>query len=128
MNHLRGIDWKLLLFAWLACYAVPWLASSVLLSALITQDGVVSGWRLVAFNSYLVLHFLCMPLAAGYFTARYAKNRPQLHVLLVVVLGFVALCSVSSSPFLAQAIAAVASLAMASLGAFVHVRSRNSEA
>jgi ABC-type tungstate transport system substrate-binding protein len=127
MSPWRHIDWKLLLFAFLACYAVPWVVASLLLSALIPSEGVIVGWRLVAFNSYLVLYFLCMPFGAGYFTAKFAKNRPQLHVLLVVALGVFGLSFVRSSSLEAQVAAAAVSLAMAALGAFILIRGRSRE-
>ena len=120
---MRDLDWKLLFFALLGCYLLPWLFLGTLLSAVLPADGsTIAGWRLVLFNIFLALYFLAMPLAAGYFTARFSKNRPQLHVLLVVSLGTVAVMLVSQNSLLAQAAMFIASLAVASLGAFVVLR------
>ncbi|RJP64419.1 MAG: hypothetical protein C4535_17415 [Comamonadaceae bacterium] len=123
MNHLRELDWKLLFFAFLGCYLIPWLVVGTLVSAIIPADGTaISGWKQVVLNSYLAVYFVAMPLAAGYFTARFSKNRPQLHVLLVVLLGTVAVMFVTSNSLSVQAVLFAASLAVASLGAFVVLR------
>lgn len=120
---MRDLDWKLLFFAFLGCYVLPWLVFGTLASAVFPAEGsAISGWRLVLFNFFLAAYFVAIPLAAGYFIARFSKSRPQLHVLLVVVLGAAAVTLVTENSLLVQAAMFVASLAFASLGAFVVLR------
>ena len=122
VREMRQIDWRLLFFGFAACYAIPWLLFGMLVSAAVPVGVALSGWQQLLLSSYLVVYFLAMPLAAGYFTAKFAKNRPQLHVLLLVLLGSVAVMLVSSNSLAVQLGMSVLSLAMASLGAFVVLR------
>lgn len=124
MKALAELDWKVLLFACLGCYVLPWLVVGILVSASRPYDGVdITGWRLALLGlQAFVVPVIAMPLAAGYFTARFCANRPHLHVLLVVSLGTVALLAVHRGPMVAHAIMFVASLAIAALGAFIVLR------
>jgi hypothetical protein len=122
LNPLRNLDWRVLLFGFIACYALPWLLFGMVVSGVIRENEAITGWRLLVFNSYLVIYFVAMPLAAGYFTAKFAKNRPQLHVLLIVLLGTGTVMLARPDSLLVQAGVGVFSLLMASLGAFVVLR------
>ena len=122
MSLLRNLDWRVLFFAFLACYVLPWPLFGAVFYSDIADEGAISGLREVVLEVYFYLHFLAMPLAAGYFTARYAKNRPQLHVLLVVLLGTCASMLARPDSLAVQAVVGLVSLLMASLGAFVVLR------
>ena len=93
-EHLR-IDWRVLLFALFGCYFLPWLAWGVVLSNFVGWDeqdhgSVIGGWVWLGY-------FLLMPVLSGYFTARFARNRPQLHVAVVAVLGPLFLLALATS-------------------------------
>ena len=119
-EYLRHLDWKVLAFALLGCYFVPWLVLGTLASAAWTSDLT---WRAQLMTVLMLAYVLAPPFAGGYFAARYARSLPQLHVLLVSVLGFlvVAISSKTSSPamFLGYS---VAFFALAALGAFIRLR------
>jgi len=123
VNQLRELDWKLLFFGFVGCYLIPWFVFGAFASIALPSDGTaIAGWRLLLLNSYFFVYFVAMPIAAGYFTARFAKNRPQLHVLLVVLLGTVAILLTSHSSLGLQAAMFLLSLVVASLGAFLVLR------
>jgi len=126
MNPAHRIDWKLLCFTVLGCYVLPWAVFGVLAYATYPpNDGepvYITGWRKVLLSAEFVLHYVGMPLAAGYFTARFSANRPQLHVLLVVLLGFGASLLVHSTAWSTHAFILVLSLSVAALGAFISLR------
>ncbi len=126
MNPAHRIDWKVLLFALLGCYVLPWMVFGILASATYPPDDglpiYITGWRKVLLGAEFALHYIGMPLAAGYFTARFSTNRPQLHVLLVALLGFGASLLVHRTAWGTHAIILVVSLAVAALGAFVRLR------
>ena len=119
-KFLRDLDGRVLLFAALGCYALPILVFGTLISASLAQSP--DGWGQPATVILLLIFFLLSPLAAGYFTARYARNRPQLHVLLVWAIGFAAFIITSAGSLGIQAAVGVASFASVSLGAFVRLR------
>ena len=125
MSPLRQLDWRVVFFALVACYGLPWLLSGAVVY--VAEDKGGFEWRESVLDAYVYLYFLAMPLAAGYFTARYSKNRPQLHVLLVVLLGAAASMLVRPDSLGFLAIAGAVALLMASLGAFVALRRSRSE-
>lgn len=119
-KFFQDLDWKILLFASLGCYAMPLLVFGTLISAALSQSP--DGWGQPATVILLLIFFLLSPLAAGYFTARYARSRPQLHVLLVWAIGFAAFVVTSSGSLGIQTAVGVVSFAFSSLGAFVRLR------
>jgi hypothetical protein len=87
------------------------------------------GGRNLLMNTLIAGHFLLLPFLAGYFTAKYASNRPQLHVLLVTVVGYLFLLRLTfqGDPIWGHIIKVAALVATASLGAFIVLRSRRHE-
>jgi hypothetical protein len=109
--YLRHLEWKLIFLALLGCFLVPaFLISTVL--ATVLQDAVPHGVRdgvsaLLAFAG-----FLLPPVLGGWFTAKYARSLPRMHVLVVGGLGAVlSLLAFHSSPR-AMAAYAIATLAL----------------
>ncbi|XAH23173.1 hypothetical protein AAFF27_24850 [Xylophilus sp. GW821-FHT01B05] len=125
MNPLARLDWKVVFFAVLGCYVLPWLVLGTLVLAVVPSEGdagAIIGWTGVYLGMTALIYVIAMPLAGGYFTARFCKNRPQLHVLLVVVLGVLVRGPTTGAPLIAYAIAFAVSLVVAALGAFVALR------
>ena len=121
-KFLHDLDGRVLLFAALGCYALPLLVFGTLISAALSQSP--DSWGQPTAVILLIIFFLPSPLIAGYFTARYARNRPQLHVLLVWAIGFAAFVVTSAGSLGIQAAVGVASFASISLGAFAQLRAR----
>lgn len=122
MKHLSDIDWKLLLFVFIACYVIPWLFLGTMVGLLVTVGTEVMNWRSIVAGALVGACLLAAPTAAGYLTARFARNRPRLHVVLVVLVAIVGgLLFTRNSPSIHLILAGV-SLTMASLGAFIVLR------
>jgi hypothetical protein len=119
MNPLRQLDWAVLCFAWLGCYLIPWFVVGLLVQAVWGSEGAAVA---LLSSSYAVLYLVGMPLAAGYFTARFSKNRPRLHVLLVATFAAAAFAFISGGSLTVRAVVFVASLLFASFGAFFAFR------
>lgn len=83
-SHWR-IDWKVLVFALFGCYFIPWVATGAFLEAFYgpSRDEI----ERAPFGLVFVGATLLSPALAGYFTARFASDRPQLHVALIALLG-----------------------------------------
>ncbi len=122
-QNLSTLDWKVIVFSLLGCYLLP----SVLFGTLMAGISVESGPSpFQSITSVLALvTFFGPPIAGGYFTARYAANRPRLHVFVVAVLGiFLALFAIRGSALMAIGYA-IGALALAALGAFLRLRVSN---
>src|SRR5262245_46157059 len=92
MTAARGLDWKVVFFAVIACYLVPWLLIGVVSSLILgpISDGVsvpVQGFDRWWLGLTTLVSFIGYPFFAGFFTAKFASNRPQLHVLIVTLVG-----------------------------------------
>jgi hypothetical protein len=120
-EYLRHLDWKLVLFAFLACYVVPYVLFGVLLQVAFGSPEQDSFGRKVA-PLLLLIYALLPALLGGYFTARYARALPQLHVLLVWMIGFGASRLLSANPFVVHLVYCVVTLLLAALGAFIYLR------
>jgi len=114
MAHL---DIKVLLAAAVGCYGLVGLVLGTLLAAMFSTDGSASLSSTWAVGLMVIATISVPPLVAGYFTARYASNRPQLHVLLVALLGGVLALLMGASIWVA-----LVSLPLAALGAFIQLR------
>lgn len=121
---LRKFDWLTVLFALVACYLLPALVFGSLAAATSSKPEL-TGWALVPNILYALAVYLGAPIAAGYFTARFAANRPKLHVLVVATLGVFLACLSYRGPLLATAAYAVALLLLAALGAFLCLRGKH---
>jgi Na+/proline symporter len=129
MTASHQLDWKVVFFAVIACYLVPWLLLGVVGSLILglTAEGVsvrAEGvyWWWVAVNT--LASFVGLPLFAGYFTARFARNRPQLHVLIVALVGIALFAVITQRDTAVLLVVFVAAwLSMAALGAFLVMRS-----
>lgn len=109
--------------AWGMCYLLPYFVIGGLIAAALGRSGDASsgGWTVVLM-SYFVVYFVGMPVSAGYFTARFAKNRPLLHVLVVAAVAAAAFWLVTNGELPVQAVTFVASVLFAFLGALVAMR------
>lgn len=116
-KHLRYLDWKVLFLAVVGCYLVPWVVLGTLSSVAWTAN---IAWLMTIL---ILAYVFAPPFAGGYFTARYARTLPQLHVLLVSAIGFLIVAIPSKTPstwmFLGYS---VAFFALAALGAFIRLR------
>src|SRR5262245_28659134 len=117
MNN-AGVDWKVLFYAFAACYLVPLWFAGFLVSTTVTH-GVqigesIGGWRAFALGLYWLSDQVILPAVAGYFTARYAQNRPQLHVLVVGLIVAVASAFPWKSGVMTQVLGGAVCVAMAS--------------
>jgi hypothetical protein len=130
MGRTWSFDWKIVLFAVLCCYVVPWAVLGSISSLIgrpefdggsVRVEGPLLWWG--AFST--LLYLLGFPFFAGFFTAKYASNRPQLHVLVVLLLGLLlaALVRPGRDP-LSIVVHASIWLAIAALGAFIVLRKR----
>jgi hypothetical protein len=118
--YLRHIDLKLLVLGFFGCYFLPMLVMGSLVVAI--GKGAPNGQLPFVVGSLLVLALLIVPpLAGGYFTARYSKTLPQLHILLLCVVGLVGY-SFTVQPLTAFATVAAFSIACTALGAFIWFR------
>jgi hypothetical protein len=126
MSSSKTLDWKVIGLAILGCYVLPLLLLG-LVGGVFTQsdsETPIKGWSAVWLGLLWATYFLALPIVAGYVTARYARDRPQLHVFVVALVGVVLVFSISrGSPVLRLAFS-VAFLAMAALGGFLVMRGR----
>lgn len=121
LQLIRHLDWKVVLLALVGCYLLPvFVAGS--LTASVSPEPVMSERSAALFSLYGLVAYLGTPIAGGYFTARFAKNRPKLHVLVVAILGFVLACASYRGPLLIVGSYAVVALCLAALGAFLRLR------
>ena len=129
MSSTETLDWKVIGLAILGCYVVPLVLLGVVGGVFSQSDSEtpIKGWPAVWLGLLWATYFLGLPIVAGYVTARYARDRPQLHVLVVALVGVVLVFSISrGSPVLRLAFS-VAFLAMAALGAVLFLRRRRLE-
>jgi hypothetical protein len=130
MAKTSSFDWKVVLFAVLGCYVVPWFALTTV-SGLLAQPASDGGALFFLgpslwFGGFSALLYLFgFPFFAGFFTAKYASSRPQLHVVIVALLGFLLAVLVRPGDDPPNILVpATIWLAMAALGAFIVLRSR----
>jgi hypothetical protein len=114
MAHL---DIKVLLAAAVGCYGLVALVLGTLLAAMFSTDGSANASPTWVVGLMGLATISIPPLVAGYFTARYASNRPQLHVLLVALLGGVLILLMGGSIWVG-----LVSFPLAALGAFLQLR------
>ena len=120
-NVSRQFDWKVVLFAVVGCYLVPALVfGSIAASA--SSESVQGNWATELNVLYALAVYIGAPIAGGYFTARFAANRPKLHVLAVATAGILLACLSYRGSWLTVVAYTTASLLLAALGAFVHLR------
>src|SRR5262245_51891453 len=103
MSSSTTLDWKVIGLAILGCYVVPLLLLGFVGGVFTQSDSEtpVRGWPAIWLALLWATYFLGLPIVAGYVTARYARNRPQLHVFVVALVGVVLIFSISrGSPLL----------------------------
>jgi hypothetical protein len=122
----KHIDWKTVAYALLGCYLLPALFFGTVISAALGDDS--SGFGQIVAHVLVFCYLLVPPLAAGYFTARYAARLPQLHVAMVATIGLLIVWATTSAPLSMYLAYGFASLAVSSLGAFLRLRRTSSEA
>ena len=118
-NYLRALDLKVLIFPLVACFAIPWLVVGTL-SMMLTKETGHPGET--ASNLVVLAFFLLPPVLAGYFTARYSRQLPLLHVALVTVLGLLSSVLWIRGPWLLYLAYGVAFFLLSALGAFLRLR------
>jgi MFS family permease len=113
----NSLDWKLVLFALAVCYVVPGIVLAGVL-AIIKDTLSPDTWKLVT-GVLAMVGFLVPPVSGGYLAARYARDRPWRHVVVVGVLGaLLSLLAFRASPR-AMLFYALASLALAAFGGYI---------
>lgn len=113
----KSLDWKVVFFALVACYVVPGIVIGGVL-AVINDRLSPDTWKLVT-GVLALVGFLVPPVSGGYLAARYARERPWRHVVVVGVLGaLLSLLAFRTSPR-AMVLYALASVALAAFGGYV---------
>lgn len=126
LKVFQNFDWKVVLFALIGCYLLPALvfgsiASSVS-SGSVSSGSVLTGWAMLPNVICALAVYIGAPIAGGYFTARFAANRPKLHVLVVATLGVLLAFLSYRGSLLTMLAYALASTLLAALGAFLRLR------
>jgi hypothetical protein len=119
-NYFRTVDGKLLCLGILGCFILPWLVVGTAFGAIQGLPNEIRTWA----SPFAMLFDLAgPPLFAGYIAARFARNRPQLHALLLTMLGITAYFLFGSGTTLeGVATIGVVYLACAALGTIVALR------
>jgi hypothetical protein len=118
-TYLRALDLKVLVLALVACFAVPWLVVGTI-SGLLTKD--LGSSAETAYTLVMLAFFLLPPVLAGYFTARYSRQLPQLHVALVTALGLLSSVLWIRGLWLVYLVYGLAFVLLSALGAFIRLR------
>ena len=121
LTFLRNLDWKVVLFALVGCYLLPALLLGSL-TASVSPEPVMSTRSATLFSVYVLVTYFGAPIVGGYFTAKFATNRPKLHVLIVAALGILLASLSYRGPFLAAFLYAIAVVVLAAMGAFLRLR------
>jgi len=121
LKVLRHFDWKVVLFALIGCYLLPALVFGSM-AASASSESVLTGWAMLPNVMYALAVYIGAPIAGGYFTARFAANRPKLHVLVVATLGVLLAFLSYRGSLLTMLAYAFASTLLAALGAFLRLR------
>jgi len=121
LKIFRGFDWKVVFFALIGCYLLPALFLGSL-TATTSLDSLPHEGSVILLSVYGLAVYGGSPIAGGYFTARFASNRPKLHVLVVAVLGILLACLSYRGPLLAVLAYFLVALVLATLGAFLRLR------
>ncbi len=121
-DTLKSLDWKVILFALVACYVVPGILIAGVL-AVIKDNLAPDVWKLTTGLLSLV-GFLVPPVSGGYLAARFAKALAWRHVIVVGVLGaLLSLLAFRATPR-AMLLYALASVALAAFGGFIRLQGR----
>jgi uncharacterized membrane protein len=121
LKIFRRFDWKVVIFALVSCYLLPALLFGSL-TATTSLDSLPHEGSAMLLSMYGLAVYVGAPIAGGYFTARFAANRPKLHVLIVAVLGVLLACLSYRGPLLAVFAYSLVALVLATLGAFLRLR------
>jgi hypothetical protein len=117
MARSPHVDWRTILLVFVTCYAAPWVVVWSTLY-LLFPAGVKADFSQIQLGALLVGAMVLLgPLAAGYFAARRARQRPRFTAMLTVLLGIAASVAAFDYGLEAHLIQAVLSLFMGALGA-----------
>jgi hypothetical protein len=120
---LRHLDWKVIVLTLAACYGVPAVVIGGVLVAT-GHDTIPLNAEQVLVGVLAMVSFLVPPVAGGYVAARFARERPRLHVFVVGALGaLLSLLAFRSSPR-AMIAYALGSLLLASFGGFLQMQGK----
>lgn len=108
----------------MACIAAPWAIVTVILLLLVSPGAPHVAWKAYVGAALVGTAYLATPVAAAYFTARFAKSHPLTHATLAVALGLVAYVTVFEESWFAIAVWPV----VGALGALPYRRKVRSEA
>ena len=120
LAYLRHLDWKVIFFALVACYFLPVLLIGTMTANLAGEGR--SDFSQIAAGLSVFLHAFLPPIAAGYFTAKYAARLPLIHVAIVALIGIFVFWLSSSGSLLLYVLYAAVSITVAALGAFLWLR------
>jgi hypothetical protein len=119
----RRIDWKVVGVALGVCYFVPGLVIAGLLASGIEEIlAPYIGQAITTLLAYLI--FLVLPIAGGYFAARFSRTNRWSHVLVVGILGAVLSLLVFRATPRAMVVYVVASVALAAFGGLILLGAR----
>jgi hypothetical protein len=119
----KRIDWRVIAVALAICYLVPGVVAAGLLA--IGLEEILApyiGQAITTFLAYLI--FLVLPVAGGYFAARFSRTSQWSHVLVVGILGALLPLLVFRAPPRAMVIYVVVSVALAAFGGYIKLGAR----
>jgi ABC-type molybdate transport system permease subunit len=121
LKYAKHIDWKLVFFSILAGYVAPAFLVNPLLGLAYDAVGRSQDGQSI-FSLVITVMMILPPVAAGYFSARFARTLPRLQVLVVGVVGAGLSLVFFRSSLLVMAGYAIGCLALTCLGGFMRLR------
>jgi len=125
MSAFRNLDWKIIVIGLLPSYVGPTLLLPILRAVIVNSDGLASNRHVLLVHILLSAYCLVVPLATGYYIAKFAENRPRLHVLLVVIFSFPAVALLPETDLVLRFTIGALWLAFSSTGSFLQLRFRS---
>ena len=121
LQYAKHIDWKLAFFSILACYVAPAFLVNPLLGLAYELVGKSQDGQSL-FSLIITTAMVVPPVAAGYFSARFARSLPRLQVLVVGVIGSGLSLVFFRSSLLAMTGYVLGCFALTCLGGFMRLR------
>lgn len=121
LQYAKHIDWKLAFFSILACYVAPAFLINPLLGLAYDLVGKSQDGQSL-FSLIITVAMVIPPVAAGYFSARFARKLPRLQLFVVGVLGALLSLVFFRSSLLVMTGYALGCFALTCLGGFTRLR------
>jgi ABC-type molybdate transport system permease subunit len=121
LQYVKHIDWKLAFFSILACYVAPAFFVNPLLGLAYDLVGKSQDGQSL-FSLIITIAMVLPPVAAGYFSARFARSLPRLQVFVAGIIGAGLSLVFFRSGVLVMAGYALGCFALTCLGGFMRLR------